>query len=257
MIAASLVSVGHVWLRHFTVFRKNAFFFALSMLAEPVLYLFAFGYGVGGLVGSVHLHGAEISYRSFVISGVVGQAVLFQGFTECSYGGFVRMYYQRIFQSIAITPITLSEVLWAELSWGTTRGTVAALVVSLIGVLAGDFPLVSPLLLLPLCVVGSLLFASMGLLTAALSKNIDHLSYPQYLVVVPMFLVCGVFYPVESLPLVAQRIAWALPLTGLNSLCRTIALGSPFEPKAIAVIAAWLVPLVVLSRRSMIRRLVK
>lgn len=95
------------------------------------------------------------------------------------------------------------------------------------------------------------------LAVAARSRTIDEISYPQYLVVFPMFLFCGVFYPVESLPAPLQWVAWALPLTPVNSLMRTLTVGFAFQPWAVVLVLAWLAPLVVLSRRAMFGRLVK
>ena len=72
-----------------------------------------------------------------------------------------------------------------------------------------------------------------------------------------MFLFCGVFYPIETLPAALQWVAWALPLTSVNSLVRTLTLGFPFQPGAVVVVAAWLIALVLYSRRAMFARLVK
>jgi lipooligosaccharide transport system permease protein len=73
----------------------------------------------------------------------------------------------------------------------------------------------------------------------------------------PMFLFCGVFYPIEQLPVPLQWLAWALPLTSVSSLMRTLTLGFPFQAWSVAVLAGWLVLLVAFGRRSMHRRLVK
>lgn len=256
-IADPLWGIACVFQRYYAVFRKSVLYYLVTTFAEPLLYLLAFGFGVGSLIGSVHAAGREVSYRTFVFSGILGQTVLFQGFYEASYGAFVRMYYQRIFQAMAMTPITLSEVLWGELLWDATKATAAAEVVALIGVVTGDFPLAAPLLLAPICFASSLLFAALGLAVAAHSRNIDAISYPQYLVVFPMFLFCGVFYPIESLPQPLQWLAWALPLTPVNSLMRSLSVGFPFQPWSLVLLAAWLVPLVLYSRRAMFGRLVK
>jgi lipooligosaccharide transport system permease protein len=249
--------VSRVWLRYYAVFTKSIVFYLVTTFVQPVLYLIAFGVGVGSLVGTLTASGVPVTYRSFVFSGVIAQTVLFSGFFEGAFGGFVRMYYQRIFQAIAITPITLSEVLWGELLWDTTKATVAAEVVALIGVLTGDFAPLSLLTLLPVCFVSSLLFSGMGLASAAYARDIDQLSYPQYLLVFPMFLFCGVFYPIEKSPLVLQIVAWIFPLTSVNSLVRTLTLGLPFQIWAVPILLAWLALLVAVSRRAMFRRLVK
>jgi lipooligosaccharide transport system permease protein len=253
----SLWGVRCVWLRYFDVFRKSIRFYLVTTFCEPILYLLSFGLGVGALVGALKVHDTELSYRSFVFAGIVGQTMLFQGFFEASYGGFVRMYYQKIFSSMAVTPITLSEVLWGELLWDATKATAAAEVVTLIGVALGDFPAVALLTMLPLALLSSLLFAGLGLTVSAHAKSIDDISYPQYLIVFPMYLFCGVFYPIESLPTVLQWLTWALPLTSVLSLVRTLMLGFPFQPWAVPILAAWLLVLVLFSRRSMFARLVK
>lgn len=253
----SLWGVWSVWRRYFSVFVKGIVYYLVTTFVEPLLYLLAFGVGVGSLIGTLHAGGIRLTYRAFIFSGIIAQTALFQGFYEGSYGAFVRMYYQRIFQSIAITPITLSEVLWGELLWDASKATLAAEVVALIGVGSGTFPPLSLLTLLPLAFLSSLLFSGMGLAAAAYSRSIDELSYPQYLLVFPMFLFCGVFYPVEDLPRALQPVAWIFPLTAVNSLVRTLTLGLPFQPGAVAIFLVWLVVSVYVSRRAMTRRLIK
>ena len=253
----SLWAVRCVWLRYFDVFRKSLRFYLVTTFSEPILYLLSFGLGVGALVGTVKVHGMEVSYRSFVFAGIIGQTVLFQGFYEASFGAFVRMYYQKIFGAMAVTPITLSEVLWGELLWDASKATVAAEVVTLIGVALGDFRPLALLTVLPVAFLSSLLFAGLGLTVAARAQSIDAISYPQYLIIFPMFLFCGVFYPIESLPVALQWLAWALPLTSVVSLVRTLTLGFPFQPWAAPILVAWLLLLVFFSRRSMFGRLVK
>lgn len=253
----SFWAIRCVWLRYFDVFRKSLLYYFVTTLVEPMLSLLSFGFGVGSLVGNVHVHGVELSYRKFIFAGVVGQTLLFQGFFEAAYGGYIRMYYQRIFQSMGTTPITLSEVLWGELIWDATKGAAAASVVVAIGTAIGDFQPVSILTTFPICFVAALMFAGLGLWVAGISRTIEQISYPQYLFVFPMFLFCGVFYPLETLPHWIQMIAWVFPLTAILSIIRTLTLGFPFEWWAIPSVILWGCLLVWISRRSMIRRLVK
>ncbi|HKE15662.1 MAG TPA: ABC transporter permease [Kofleriaceae bacterium] len=253
----SLWGVSRVWLRFFDVFTKGVWYYLVTTFLEPILYLLSFGLGVGSLVGDVTAAGHQVSYRAFIFSGIIAQTVLFQGFMEGAYGGFVRMYYQRIFQAIAVTPITLSEVLWGELLWDTTKATAAAEVVVIIGVVAGDFPPLALVTVLPLALVSALLFSALGLAAAAYARSIEQMSYPQYLLVFPMFLFCGVFYPLEKLPPGLQILAWCLPLTSVTSLAHSLALGFPIEARAFPILLGWMTFLVAVSRRAMIRRLVK
>ena len=254
---ASAWSIRCVWLRYFDVFRKSIGYYLVTTFIEPILYLLSFGWGVGSLVGTLQAQGTSLSYRTFVFSGIIAQTVMFQGFFEAAYGGFIRMYYQKIFQSMATTPITLSEVLWGELLWDASKATLAAEIVLLIGVASGSFSPWALLTLLPVMFLSALLFSALGLLVAALSRTIEQISYPQYLLVFPMFLFCGVFYPIENLPRAVWPVAWILPLTSVVSLVRTLALGFPFQFWTVPILLAWLGGLVFWSRRAMMARLVK
>lgn len=253
----SIWAIHCVWLRYLDVFKKRLLYGVLTTFLEPILYLASFGYGMGSFIGELEASGMTLSYRQFVFSGIVGQTLLFQGFFEGAYGSFIRMYYQRIFKAMATTPITLSEVLWGELLWDSTKATFAATVVLLIGVIAGDFSLLGSILAVPVCFMGALLFSSFGLWTASNSKTIEEISYPQYLILFPMFLFCGVFYPLEQLPETVQYFAWIFPLTSVLSLVRTLTLGFPFEPQALFGIIFWTIFLVGVSRWTMIKRLIR
>jgi lipooligosaccharide transport system permease protein len=224
---------------------------------EPVLYLTSFAFGLGTLVNEVKVGNEIINYQSFVFSGIIAQTVLFQGFFEGAYGGFFRLHYQKIFQAIASTPVTLSEVIWAELLWDASKATLASLLVTAIGIATGNFLLSSIIYIIPLCFLSALLFGALGLCTAAIAKNIDQISYPQFLFIFPMFLFCGVFYPIDVLPQPLPVLVWILPLTSVVSLMRTITLGSPFEPYALAIVLFWVVAAIVFARRALLARLVK
>jgi lipooligosaccharide transport system permease protein len=246
-----------VWLRYFKVFRKSLIYGIVTTFLEPILYLTSFGYGLGSMVGNIDINGVSLTYRQFIFSGIVAQTVMFQGFFEAAYGSFIRMYYQKIFQAIAMTPITISELLWGEVLWDASKATFSAAVVLSIGCVTGDFNPLGALFCLPFCFICAMLFASFGMLVAAKSKTIEEISYPQYLFIFPMFLFCGVFFPLKQLPVFLQTIAWLLPLTPIVSVIRTNVLGLPLEIIAIPFILAWILLLVPLARVSMTGRLVK
>lgn len=253
----SVLSIYLVWLRYFAVFKKNLAYGLVTTFVEPLLYLGSFGFGLGALVGPITIGNISVTYRAFVLAGIVAQSVLFQSFFEASYGGFIRMYYQKIFHAIAYTPVTLSEVLWGELIWNASRSTLSASVVLMLGVAIGDFDAVGALVLIPFCFLTSLMFSGMGLLVAAKSRTIDTISYPQYLLVFPMFLFCGVFFPITNLPEPIQTFASVLPLAPVVSIIRTLCLGFPFHIVDLVILAGFGLFFVIVSRRAMFNRLVK
>ncbi len=253
----SAIGVYRVWLRYFKVFRKSLIYGVVTTFLEPLLFLFSFGFGLGPIVGNITVSGVSLTYRQFVFSGIVAQTIMFQAFFEAAYGSFIRMYYQKIYQAMAMTPITISEILWGEVLWDTTKATFASFVVLLIGCSIGDFSVTGALICLPFCFLSAMLFASMGILVASISKSIEEISYPQYLLIFPMFLFCGVFFPLEQLPKVVQIIAWLFPLTSMISIIRTLILGLPLAPFAVVAVILWLCVLILVSRKSMTSRLVK
>ncbi|OFZ19081.1 MAG: hypothetical protein A2X94_10040 [Bdellovibrionales bacterium GWB1_55_8] len=252
----SFISIYRVWHRYFAIFRKNLIYGTVTTFVEPFLYLLSFGFGLGAIIGDIEASGTRVNYRAFVLAGIYGQAVLFQGFFEAAYGSFIRMYYQRIFQAISATPVTLSEVLWGELIWDASRSTLSATAVLLVGIAIGDFRWQGALLLLPLAFLFGLVFASLGLLVAAKSRTIESISYPQYLLVFPMFLFCGVFFPLSNLPEPIRTVASLLPLAPVLGIARSLALGFPFEAKNVWILLGWALLLVPLARRAMTRRLI-
>ena len=253
----SLSAVGNVWIRYFAVFRKNLAYALVTTFVEPILYLLSFGFGLGAMIGTIHVGTASVSYRAFVLAGIIGQTILFQSFFEASYGGFIRMYYQRIFQAIAVTPVTLSEVLWGELLWDASRATLSACAVLAVGVLTRDFQWQGALLAIPICFFFAMIFSALGLWVAAKSKTIESISYPQYLLVFPMFLFCGVFFPLSNLPQGLQTVISFLPLTPVLSIARALVLGFPFQISSLFVVVFWAALLVPVARSSMMKRLVK
>jgi lipooligosaccharide transport system permease protein len=126
-----------------------------------------------------------------------------------------------------------------------------------VGIVLGDFTLWGGLVVgLPLIFLSSLLFAALGFLAAAKSASIDAISYPQYIVVFPMFLFCGVFFPLTNLPIVFQYLAWAFPLTSFLSLFRSATLDLPWNFFAPLQLLGWFLLLLPWSYKAMQRRLV-
>ncbi len=215
--------VWKVWRRNFDVFLKTWRVNFLPSLLEPILYLAAFGFGLGVLVTGAVEGG---SYIQFIGSGLVAIAVMYGAFFECTYASFVRMYFQKTFDAIIATPVSVEEVIAGELLWGATRATINA---SIVLVVVAAFGLVSSLwaLLVPvLAFLGGLLFAALAMCFTAIAPDIDFFNFPTFLFITPMFLLSGTFFPLSLVPVPLQTIAFgALPLTHIVSLTRKLVSG--------------------------------
>ncbi len=67
------------------------------------------------------------------------------------------------------------------------------------------------------------------MVVTAISPSYEFFLYYFTLVTTPMFLFCGVFYPVDSLPLIVQSVVAVLPLTHVVEVVRPLAIGAPVE----------------------------
>jgi lipooligosaccharide transport system permease protein len=215
--------VWMVWLRDFEVFKKTIFVNFVPPLLEPILYLAAFGFGLGALITSPI---AGVSYIQFIGPGLIAISVMYGAFFECTYASFVRMYFQKTFDAIIATPVSVEEVIAGELLWGATRaainGTVVLVVVAGFGLVSSPWALLVPVL----AFFGGLLFASLGMCFTALAPNIDFFNFPAFLFITPMFLLSGTFFPLSLLPGQMQAVAvGVLPLTHVTDLARGLVLG--------------------------------
>jgi lipooligosaccharide transport system permease protein len=217
--------VWKVWHRNFDVFTKTIKVNFLPSLLEPILYLLAFGFGLGGFIPSIQGQ----TYIAFIAPALVAISVMNGSFFECTFASFVRMYFQKTFDAIVATPVSVEEVVAGELLWGATRATINTTIV--LAVVAAFGLISSPLFLLviPLAFFGGLMFASMAMCFTSVAPNIDFFNFPSFLFLTPMFFLCGTFFPLTSLPIAAQGAAMALPLTHVVNLTRGLVSGQ-LEP---------------------------
>ena len=212
--------VYSVWHRHARVYQKTWLVNSLPPLSEPIIYLVAFGYGLTPLVGDVNYNGQTISYLKFIAPGMMAIGVLFQSFFEASFGSFIRLSYQKTWQALLTAPLSFTEVFLGEWLWAATKGTMAGTLTGLVSVIWGLYSGWDLLLSLPLIILGSLLFSVMGLLTAGTVRTIDQINVPIFLLVVPMFTLCGTYFPRNTLPPILGYIAAVLPLASVVDLLR-------------------------------------
>lgn len=189
-------------------------------MLEPLIYLAAFGFGLTPLVGVAMYANKNISYLQFLAPGMIGIAVLSQAYFEGAYGSFVRLKLQKVWQALLTAPLTFTEVFLGDLFWSATRGCISGVITAFVTVICGLYPVENFFVALPLIVLGSLLFAAMGLLTTGVVRSLDEMNVPLFVLIVPMYSVCGTYFPRETLPPVLRHFATALPLSPLVDLLR-------------------------------------
>lgn len=188
--------VWSVWRRNRDAFLKTYRVNFIPPFVEPVLYLLALGFGLGTYIESVD----GIPYPVFIAPALVSISVMYSSFFECTYSSFVRMYYQKTFDAIIATPVSIDEVIAGEMFWGATRGMIYAALMLPVLLLFGVVAMPSSLLLIPFAYLAGLLFATIGMCFTAITPGIDALNYPAFLFITPMFLFSGTFFPLDLLP---------------------------------------------------------
>jgi lipooligosaccharide transport system permease protein len=207
-----------VWRRDMVVWKKNLLFYLLVNFVEPLIYLLAMGYGLGRFVGKLE----GMSYVEFIAPAMLVFSVMNGTSFETTYGSYTRLKEQKTAQGIAMTPVSMAEVIGGEILWATTKALLTSSVIFLIlwifDLMHSPWIVVMPFLML----VTGFLFASLGMLMTSFARTYDFFSYYYTLFISPMFVFSGTFFPLEPLPAWARSLAYCLPLTYAVRVARNL-----------------------------------
>jgi lipooligosaccharide transport system permease protein len=214
-----------VFQRNFLVWRKLFWPSLIGNIAEPLFVLIAFGYGIGALVGSVTLDGQAIPYILFLASGSICMSSMNAASFEALYSAYSRMGPQKTWEGILNAPVSLDEIVFAEMIWAAFKALFTATAI-LVVMVALDISR-SPMLLIawPLLFLVGLCFSSLALIFNALAKGYDFFTYYITLFLTPMTFLSGVYFPRDQLPAWLLAFSDWLPLAAAVSLIRPFFLG--------------------------------
>jgi lipooligosaccharide transport system permease protein len=187
---------------------------------SPLIQLLAYWVGIGSLVGTMNFEGRTITYGTFVAPGLVAIAVMHNAFYENSHGSFIRMRTQRIYEAILATPVSAGDLVAGEIAWGTTKAVIASTMVSAVLAAFGVLEWTGLLWVPAVAALGGLGFGAMGMWFAGLVPTFELFSLPVLLLLTPMYVFSGTFFPISVLPPWGRAAALALPLTHVSELLR-------------------------------------
>lgn len=207
--------------RDATVFRRMWVPTTFTSVLEPTIYLLALGLGLGTLIKEV----AGLTYVQFVGTGIVGSAVLFASMLPSMYGSFIKRRFQRTYDAMLAAPVDVEELVTAEMGWiGLRAGTYA--MAPLIVTLFFGLPIEPTIVLVPFIgVLTGFGFAGLGLFISGSVESLNNFDYVTSAVITPLFLVSGVFFPIDQLPQWAQIASEFNPLYQCVTLVRHAVLG--------------------------------
>ncbi len=232
-----------VWQRNATIFRKYWKSILAPNFIDPLLYLGALGLGLGAFIREGGINGQ--TYLQYIAPGLLASNAMWAASFESTFNTFVKLKIDKVYDAITTTPVNAEDVVAGEYLWAGTRsalyGTAFLAVLTMLGfVFTPENPLVSSpwaLLLPPVLLIIGVMFSVMGTLFTSLIQRIDLYAYYFTLVITPLFLFSGIFFPVEGFPAPVPQIAWLNPLYHAVNLCRELASGP--SPGVLAD-AAWI-----------------
>jgi ABC-type multidrug transport system permease subunit len=193
-----------------------------TSLIQPILYLVAFGYGLGY---GVTIDG--VSYLSFVIPGIVALTAFSTSFSGASSKLQVDRFFYKSFDELLMSPVSLQSIVIGKALVGVLRGLISSLAILAVSFILSPTLLVGPLFIAVLF-TSCFVFALLGVLVALVINSHQGMSTFSNLVILPMTFLCGTFFSLSQLPDAAKAVLYFLPLTHSSELLRATALGQTF-----------------------------
>jgi ABC-type multidrug transport system permease subunit len=189
----------------------------LSSLIGPLLYLLAFGFGVGGSMQDPQ------SYVMYIVPGIIALTTLSSTFSTVSMKVLVQRLFYMSFDELLLCPIHISAIILGKTVQGMVRAIISCTILLVVGWLLSPQVVISPWIFLVI-IVSSLLFSLLGLLAGMLTNKTQNLALFSSIAIVPMTFLCGTLFDVSILPDAVAYIIYALPLTHVSALMRGIML---------------------------------
>lgn len=196
----------------------------LTGFVEPVIYLIAFGYGVGGLIGTVTVAGEEVSYAAFIAPALLASSAMMGAIMDSTFNVFFKMHYMRIYQTMMSTSLGPLDVALGEIAWAMVRGATYAVGFTVVATLFGLLTSWWSLLMIPAAVLVAFAFASIGMTLTSYMKSFHQLNWLNFWLL-PLLLFSGTFFPITLYPQWLQSIIMVTPLWQAIAMMRSLAFG--------------------------------
>ncbi len=227
--------------------KRNIVMVLITSLVAPLLYLFAFGYGLGK---GMTVEGYD--YLSFMVPGIIALTTLSACFNTVATKVMVQRNYYQSFDELFLCSMTPNAIILGKSYAGVIRGLISCAVLYAIGLAVSQDMLLTPsaLILIPL---SCLLYSLLGVVSGLLANSHLTLTVFTSLVILPMTFLCGTIFSLDSLPESIQTIIYALPLTHTTECIRASILGTAFPWMSLIISAAYGAAFFLICRHLMIK----
>lgn len=223
MITFPRLGIGtyRVWCRDFFYFKKYFIASVFWNFTEPLLYVVAFGYGLGFFVGKIE----GVPYMLFLAPAILATTAMQGAVFESTYSSFTKLRVQKTYETIMMTPISVEDVVAGEILWGASKAFMSTLAVMTVFLVLGFIDHWQAWLALPVLLLLSWCMSAMSMVVTSHARDYDSFTYYFSLVITPMSLLAGTFFPLSHFPKWAQAAAYFLPLTHGVVVSRELFLG--------------------------------
>lgn len=215
--------------------RENLVEVLVTSLVGPLLYLLAFGFGIGGSISE-----DPDGYMAFIVPGIVALTTLSATFSTVSMKVLIQRLFYMSFDELLLCPVHISAIVLGKCVSGVIRALLSCTVLMAVGHMISPSMSIDPLAI-AVVFFAALTFSLLGLLAGMLTNKTQKLNMFSALVIVPMTFMCGTLFNVDALPGVASWVVYALPLTHVSALMRGIMLDTGIPMDSVLILAAYLV----------------
>ncbi|HQF17225.1 MAG: ABC-2 type transporter [Methanosaeta sp. PtaB.Bin039] len=195
--------------------------YMLTTLISPLLYLVAFGWGLGR---GMNMNGT--TYLQFVVPGIIALTAMTTSFNGAGTRLNVDRLYFRSFDELLMAPTGTLSLLIGKALIGVVRGLVSSSAFIAVALLMGSGLHLNPAFIIALLVT-CFSFSFLGVMAALLARSHQDLATFSSVILLPMTFLGGTFFSLDQVPLALKVALYALPLTHSSICLRAAALNQP------------------------------
>ncbi len=211
-----------VWRRDAVVYKHTAKWLLIPNFLDPVLFLLALGLGLGAFFTEV----GGLRYIEFLAPGLIASSTMYTASFESTWNIHFKIEQHHTYDAMLAAPLSPGDIVVGEVAWSATRATLTGVIFFVVtaafGLVGSWWSLFTPFVV----VLVGVNFAALGLLAAAYVLDLGFWGYYYTLIITPMFLLSGVFFPLDTLPQWVQALANAMPLYHAAALLRELSFGA-------------------------------
>ncbi|BEU87923.1 ABC transporter permease [Selenomonas sp. TAMA-11512] len=225
-----LYDVWTVFWRDWIVLRHHLVKYILSRMVPPLLYLVAFGWGLGRSITVTD----GSSYLDFLVPGILALNSMMIAFSSIITVHAERVYHKSLDVYLS-APIHPSAFVLGKLLGASFRSLLSSIIILVLAYISGARLELTPLFLLVL-LVNSMIFAAIGFYASMKIDTYAEMGQVNTYILLPMSFLCGTFFSVATLPSAIRMLLELLPLTHTSQLLRTLAGGGDGSPTSYLIL---------------------